>query len=341
MTLPPEARLFRQLLEPAGEQGYRPFCSGNELAQALGVSRTAVWKQVAALREAGVDVEALPRRGYRLGRNVTRLQADEVLAALPDDVAAKLRHGDCVWETQSTNADLLARPAPPAGEFDFLSAERQHAGRGRRGRRWRAPPGGGLCLSWSWTLDALPPQAGTLSLAIGVAALRALHEAGTTGVLIKWPNDLVTLQGKVGGILVEMRTESAGPVVLVVGIGLNLHLPASLHQVIEAEGNQAASLCMDGEAPLSRSVLAASILTHGVRALETFARSGFSEFQREFDAADSLRGRSVLAQGAQEDVAGVAAGVDAEGALLIDTDQGRRRLFSGDVSVRASKVTAP
>jgi BirA family biotin operon repressor/biotin-[acetyl-CoA-carboxylase] ligase len=340
MTPPPEARLFRQLLEHPTDQGYRPFRSGNELALALGISRTAVWKHVAALREAGVDVEALPRRGYRLGQGVTRLEADDIRAALPDDVAARLRHGDCVWDTQSTNADLLARPAPPAGRFDFLSAECQHAGRGRRGRRWFAPPGGGLCLSWSWTLDALPPQAGTLSLAIGVAALRALRDAGTTGVLIKWPNDLVTVRGKVGGILVEMRSESAGPVVLIVGIGLNLHLPLSLQQVIHAEGNQAASLCAAGDSPLSRSALAASILTHGVRAMDTFRRSGFSDFQREFDAADSLRGRAVVARGGPEDVDGVAVGVDAEGALLVDTAHGRRRLFSGDVSVRAARVVA-
>jgi len=334
-TLP--QRLFEQLATtPAGATA-RAFQSGEQLAQTLGVSRSAVWKAATQLRELGLAIDALPRQGYRLHRAAGLLDAAAIRARLSPGTAARLRHGECVWRTGSTNADLLARGAPARGEFDFRVAECQSAGRGRRGRRWLAPPGGGLCLSWSRSFDALPPQSGALSLAIGVCALRALRRLGIDGVGLKWPNDLVTPAGKLAGILIELKSEAGGPLHVVVGIGLNVALGDAVLQDVAATGNRAVDLAGLGATP-DRNALVAALLEQGVQGLDAFARSGFAGFADDYRDADSLAGRAVTVSGGSSAVAlsGIAQGIDADGALLVQTPAGIDRILSGDVSVRAT-----
>jgi BirA family biotin operon repressor/biotin-[acetyl-CoA-carboxylase] ligase len=234
--------------------------------------------------------------------------------------------------TGSTNADLLSVDSPPPGEFDFRAAEIQSDGRGRRGRRWLAPPGGGLCLSWSRSFDALPPQAGALSLAVGVTALRALRRFGIGGVGLKWPNDLVTPEGKLGGILVELRSEAGRALHVVVGIGLNLALDAAVLQDVEASGNRATDCAALGSVP-DRNALAATLIEEGLRGLANFERHGFAPFQPEYAAADSLAGLAVVVHGTAPR-SGTALGVDGDGALRLKTGTGIERILSGDVSVR-------
>jgi BirA family biotin operon repressor/biotin-[acetyl-CoA-carboxylase] ligase len=132
--------------------------SGAALAERFGISRSAVWKSVNLLRELGTPVEAVTNQGYRLALPSSPLRAQTVRDALDPQVAALLRNGECVGSIPSTNAALVARDAPPPGQFDFLTAEHQSAGRGRRGRSWLAPPGGAICLSWSWSFEAWPAR---------------------------------------------------------------------------------------------------------------------------------------------------------------------------------------
>jgi BirA family biotin operon repressor/biotin-[acetyl-CoA-carboxylase] ligase len=200
------------------------FHSGTRLAAECAVSRSAVWKAIASLRELGVTVDTVSHRGYRLPRATAPLEASRVRKALPAAVAGRLRHASTVWSTGSTNADLLLQTDLPAGRFDFLAAEFQSAGRGRRTRSWIAPPGGAICLSLSWSFASLPAAIGALSLAVGVCVLRALARLGIAGVELKWPNDLVADGAKVGGILAELSAEAAGPAFVVIGIGINVAL---------------------------------------------------------------------------------------------------------------------
>ncbi|RYZ57078.1 MAG: biotin--[acetyl-CoA-carboxylase] ligase, partial [Proteobacteria bacterium] len=189
--------------------------SGERLSVELGVSRTAVWKAVGVLRELGVDVDSLPRQGYRLAQPTTPLDKPGLFFALPEATRARLEELRVSWRTTSTNQDLLQRGAPAQGRFCLHVAESQSAGRGRRGRSWLAPPGGSLCLSWSWRFEAMPAHAGTLSLAIGLAAVRSLEALGIRDVRVKWPNDLVTDDGKLAGILIETVSEAGGPALVV------------------------------------------------------------------------------------------------------------------------------
>jgi len=337
MSFPAEL-LHRLACARAAENGTPRYVSGAALAADFNVTRSAIWKAVQRLRELGTGIEAITHHGYRLALPSSPLATEGVLALLQPATRARLRHGQCMAETASTNSALLDRAAPPAGSFDFLTAEFQHAGRGRRGRNWLAAPGGAVCLSWSWCFEGLAGQLGALSLAIGVAALRALAAVGLPPVLLKWPNDLVTAGGKLGGILIEMRSEAAGPVHVVVGLGLNVALGQDARARIDQLGNAAADLAglvRGGPLP-AREQLAAALLDEGVAALAEFARSGLASFLAEYRAADCLAGRAVEILDGAGSTAGTARGIDDDGALRVEHGGRIHRIIAGEVSVRGA-----
>jgi BirA family biotin operon repressor/biotin-[acetyl-CoA-carboxylase] ligase len=264
------------------------------------------------------------------------LDAPGVIARLAPATRAALREGRCVEEMASTNTALLERGAPPPGQFDFLTAENQSAGRGRRGRSWLAPPGGAVCLSWSWCFTGMATQLGALSLATGVAALRALASLGITGVQLKWPNDLVTPQGKLGGILIEIRSEAAGPVHVVVGIGLNVALGQGLRERIDASGNTPVDLATlsPRAQPPARNALVAALIDAGIGLLADFAHTGFAPLLAEYHAADALAGRPVQIIGGHGPATGIARGVEGDGALRIEHAGQIHRIIAGEISIR-------
>jgi BirA family biotin operon repressor/biotin-[acetyl-CoA-carboxylase] ligase len=223
-------------------------------------------------------------------------------------------------------------------------AEHQGAGRGRRGRTWLAAPGAALCLSWSWRFESLPPNIGSLGLALGVAAVRSLEALGLTGAALKWPNDVVTADGKLAGILIEMVSEAAGPALVVVGIGMNIALGAGLRDAIRADGNRATdvlALAAASHAPLpDRNTLAARLVGDGVATLRRWEREGFVVLQPEWESLDVLRGRDVILRGATGELRGVARGVDIDGALLLDDGGTVHRCSSGEASVRIDASAA-
>jgi BirA family transcriptional regulator, biotin operon repressor / biotin---[acetyl-CoA-carboxylase] ligase len=332
-------RVLQVLAESrASEDRARRFVSGADLAAQFHVTRAAIWKSIRVLRGMGTEIEAIPRLGYRLALPSSPLDAARVGKLLPADVASRLRRGECEGALESTNSTLLARGAPPPGQFDFLTAEYQSAGRGRRGRSWLAPPGSAICLSWSWCFEAMAAHMGALSLAVGVAALRALDQCDVDGVQLKWPNDLVTPAGKLGGILIEMRSESAGPVQVVVGIGLNLALGKAVREHIDATGNTATDLHSLTTRSVTRNELVAALLTQGIAAMQQFGRQGLAPFLNEYRAADALRDRPIALQGAHATVtSAVARGLDTDGALLAEHGGRMHRIIAGEVSVRTDK----
>ncbi len=311
------------------------FHSGTRLAAACDVSRSAIWKSIAALRELGVTVHAVARRGYRLPRATAMLEAQRIRKALPKPIASRLRHGATLWSTGSTNADLLERSSLPPGRFDFLTAEYQSAGRGRRARTWFAPPGGAICLSVNWSFQSLPATVSALSLAIGVCALRALKKVGVVGAELKWPNDLVAREAKLGGILAELRAEAAGPAFVVIGIGLNVALGASMIEQVKATGTEATDLAALGVVSCDRNALVAELISEIIAGLVQFEQEGFSAFAQEWRAADALSGKVVRISQDAGSVSGHARGIDLDGALCVQTRDGLQRFVTGDVSVRA------
>jgi BirA family biotin operon repressor/biotin-[acetyl-CoA-carboxylase] ligase len=320
-------RVFRALAD--GE-----FHSGQKLAQALGVSRGAIWKAVHKLRALGSTVHAVRKRGYRLAGASDPLNVGVIRDAIPKSSRSRLRYLDVFWTIPSTNTVLLERGAPPPGECDVALAEFQSAGRGRHGRTWFASPGGAVCLSLSWTFAQLPRDAGSLSLAIGVCVLRALREVGVSTLHLKWPNDVLLGDAKLGGILIELRAEAAGPACAVIGIGLNVALGAALTRQIGANALLAADLAGAGMTRPRRNAIAAQIIDACVAGLLEFERDGLRAFMEEWRRADALCGRVVSVMNGQERTRGLARGIDATGALLVQAPHGLRKFVSGEVSVR-------
>jgi BirA family biotin operon repressor/biotin-[acetyl-CoA-carboxylase] ligase len=323
--------------------------SGEALAKQLAVSRAAVWKGVERLRGLGLPVLGLARHGYRLANPVELLDAERIRAEIDPRRLQQLRRFEVLFEVDSTNTRLLDRSAPPAGHADVCLSELQHAGRGRRGRRWIAPFGAGVTLSMSWSFRDAASTLAALSLAVGVAVTRALKRCGAQGVALKWPNDIWFEDRKIGGVLIELRAEAGGPAHVVIGVGLNVALTTESRREIEAGGiagaaHAGAAVAVAAVADAcgrlpARNLVAGAILDELLSMLGEFEREGFTAFRNDWMALDALRGRParvLLADAAAADavVVGTARGVDQEGALLLETGDRVQRFVSGEASLR-------
>ena len=307
--------------------------SGEELAAALAISRAAVWKRLQQLEAWGIALEARPGSGYRLEAPLDLIDAGVIRDRLPQSTAEKLRRLEVHESLPSTSDRLLAADDLPPGCFDACLAEFQSAGRGRRGRSWVAPFASGLCLSVSWSFRDAPAMLGALSLAAGVAALRAFRRFGFRQLSLKWPNDIVRGEAKLGGILIDLRGEAAGPAYVVAGLGINVRLPRAAREQLAAGGVEAIDLAALGTPP-ARNDLAAAIIAELVQALVEFGARGMSAFAEEWQGADALAGRPVRVLHGGQQLEGLARGVDGDGALLLESGGVRRRIVSGEVSLR-------
>jgi BirA family biotin operon repressor/biotin-[acetyl-CoA-carboxylase] ligase len=311
------------------------FHSGEALAERLGVSRSAVWKAASALRDLGATVHAVKNRGYQLPRSGEPLDGSSIREYLPRRLHPHVARIDTAWSVTSTNTVLLSRPNPDSGTGEVLLAEYQTAGRGRRGRSWLAPPGGAICLSLSWMFRETPQDLSALGLVIGVCLLRALTQLGIEGAKLKWPNDILIEDSKLGGILIELRAESAGPACVIIGIGLNAALGAVLLAQIAETGTRATDLASAAAEPLTRNEVAAAVIGSCIEGLLEFSREGFKPFFASWREADALAGRPVNVSAGDRSVKGLARGIDLHGAFLVETPHGMKRFISGDVTVRA------
>ena len=315
--------------------------SGGALAERLGVSRTAVWKLVADLREIGIDVESVARRGYRLAQAVELLDSARIRnaglengARLPDDL-------EVLFEVDSTNDYLYSAVMPPAGRPRVVFAELQRAGRGRRGRSWLAPFGSGLTFSIAWSFPDVPADLSALSLAMGVSVAQALRAAGAQETMLKWPNDVVWRQRKLGGLLIQLRSEAGGAACVVVGLGINVALPAQARAALSVpDATPVADLreASGGRLP-GRNALAARLAAAMLEGLGQFGRDGFTPFATRWQALDSLAGVRVRVALSDGSIEGTALGADRDGALCVDVGGRTERVFSGDVSVRSAAGT--
>ncbi|ALN63031.1 biotin-[acetyl-CoA-carboxylase] ligase [Lysobacter antibioticus] len=313
--------------------------TGDALASAAGQTRAAVWKRIEALREAGVAIEAKPGRGYALSQPLDLLDAEAIVAALSVPTRARLAALEVAWSIDSTNSELLRRPTPAQG-VAVLLAERQTGGRGRRGRVWASPLAAHLYLSLSRSFGGGLARLGGLSLVAGIAAVEALQGLGYAAVRLKWPNDLVVLDGdglrKLGGLLIEGGGEYAGPARAVIGLGLNVRMPAAAAASIDQPWSDLAGLS-DGRA-LARDTIAAALLERLLPALDEFDAAGLAPFLDRYAAFDALAGQAISVHGADAIHQGIALGLADDGALRVRLDDGEERRFhAGEVSVRRAQ----
>lgn len=309
------------------------FHSGERLAEQLHITRAAVWKAVQSLRELGVELES-QHQGYRLPYAVDLYDAQRIQTEANN--VANLQRIDVLFTVDSTNRFITAQPAIQAGQAVLCVAEIQQAGRGRRGRQWLAPFGSGICMSLGWLFDSMPPGFSALSLVVGVALTRALHQFGAIEVGLKWPNDLLWRGRKLAGVLIEMRGEPDGPAHVVIGIGANLRLLQTQRAALAEQSALVTDLHeILGEQCPTRNALVAAFTVQLLQALEIFAREGFTPFVSEWQRYDVLRDAEVNVLQGERILAGVARGVTDDGSLLLETAQGIQSFVSGEVSLRA------
>ncbi len=305
------------------------FRSGEDMARALGVSRATVWNAVHALDGAGIEVFKVRGRGYKLAEPLALLERAAIERYLSVHAA---RFGlDVLATAASTNTLLLERPAAaPAGSV--IAAEWQTQGRGRAGRAWHSTLGAALTFSSLWRFEQGAGFLAGLSLAVGVALVRALAKLGVPDAGLKWPNDVMWRGCKLAGILIEMQGDMLGPSAAVIGIGLNCRLPEAVRARIDQPVTDLATA--SGAVPDRNRVLAL-ILLELESALKAFARDGFTALRNEWQRRHIYQGKAVqvtLPDGSA--IEGTAEGVADDGTLLLATKTGRRRFHSGEVSLR-------
>jgi BirA family biotin operon repressor/biotin-[acetyl-CoA-carboxylase] ligase len=314
------------------------FHSGEKLAKRLRISRGGIWKIISTLREFGIEVQSVPRQGYRLPRAVDLYDKAQILEAASAQTQQALVRTDVLLTVDSTNRFVTdIDESLDAGCAQLCVAELQNAGRGRRGRSWMAPFGAGICMSVGWQFAEAPPTFSALSLAVGVAVVSALRRLGAAEVGLKWPNDVLWKGRKLGGILIEMRGESAGPAHVVIGIGINMRMPTAIRLLL---AEQQAAVIADvyeimRERSPNRNVLVGAIVDELVRMLKTFAKEGFAPYQSAWRDLDALANAPVRVINGAQTTQGLARGVDSDGTLLVDVDGEIRKFVSGEVSLRA------
>lgn len=300
------------------------FYSGEALGAQLGISRAAVSKHIKGIQTWGVDIFRVQGKGYQLAQAMDLLDIEKLQ---PTSQAPVLLHP----VIDSTNQYLLER-VDQLQSGTVCLAEYQSMGRGRRGRQWLSPFGANLYLSMYWRLDAGMAAAMGLSLVVGVAVVEALERLGIEGIKLKWPNDLYYQDKKLAGILVEMSGQSGAAAHLIIGMGMNLKMRREDIEIDQPWTTL--SHVLNGQA-IDRNQLAGCIIEAWQQALDDYERHGMGEFCERWNRIDNFLGRPVKLIMGTNEVRGICRGINQQGAVLLETDQGIESYIGGEISLRS------
>lgn len=307
------------------------YHSGEALGELLGVSRTAVWKNLQKLEGLGLPLESIKGKGYRIPAGIELLDESFILASLNAAARSFLTELDVQPSVDSTSTKAMQRVQAGGAHGYVCFAEHQTQGRGRRGRTWVSPFGQSLYLSAVVEFSEGAAALEGLSLAVGVALVRAMRDVGVVDVGLKWPNDVLRNEKKVAGILLEMTGDPAGICHVVVGVGVNVALTGDLSAAIDQPWTDLVSANPD----LSRNEFAAALLNHLLPLLQSFHRVGFSEYKDEWESMSLHSGRLVGLHTAGETVVeGELLGVTQTGALRLQVNGSEQQFSGGEVSLR-------
>ncbi len=302
------------------------FHSGEQLGERLGMSRAAINKHIQTLRDWGVDVFTVPGKGYSLPEPVQLLDETFIHGQIADNSVAVLPVID------STNQYLLDR-LPELKSGDSCVAEYQHAGRGRRGRKWFSPFGANLYLSMYWRLEQGPAAAIGLSLVIGIVLAEVLQSLGAEDVRVKWPNDLYLKDRKLAGILVELTGKTGDAAQIVLGAGINLMM-----RNVQAEDiNQGWINLQQAGIAIDRNVLAVQVINELLHSLKTFEQEGLSPFLPRWEKLDNFVHRPVKLIIGDKEIYGISRGINEQGALLLEQEGIIKPWVGGEISLRSAE----
>ncbi len=311
--------------------------SGEALGEVLGISRAGVWKYIKLLEQLGLPVEAIRGQGYRIVDGLNLLNRQQIVQELNASTRALFHSIHLFGEIDSTNEYLLGLAEQQENHHGSVCiAEKQTAGRGRRGRNWVSPYARNIYCSLLWRFDAPMSALEGLSLVVAMAIHEALVDLGVKKAQLKWPNDLLVEGKKLSGILIEVRGDLVDYCNVVIGFGINVDMPEASQKAIDQAWTDLKMLL--GEAPNRNRVLGLvlqSIANH----LQTFEQSGFAGFQKRWNELDIFINQPVEVHAGQSRQAGIARGVNVRGALLLEHDGVIREIHGGEVSLRGAHAT--
>ena len=311
-------------------QQSQDYLSGEEISRQLAVSRTAVWKHIQELKNHGYEIEAHPRKGYRLKSRPDLLLPEEIRAGLATQLLGKqIVH---FYDTSSTNNEAKRLAADDAVEGTIVVSEAQTLGRGRFNRGWFSPPGGGVWVSVILRPPFPPQEAPKCTLMAAVATVEAIREASGLNCGIKWPNDILWQGRKLVGILTEMSAEMDAINFVVLGIGINVSLQES--DFPEELRNIGASVSMGAEREVSRVEVLQKLLERLEYWYQVVKQEGFEPVLEAWRRESVTLGQPVRVLAGEETYDGVAEELAEDGSLLVRTEKGLRRVLAGDVSLR-------
>ncbi|NEW06042.1 biotin--[acetyl-CoA-carboxylase] ligase [Paenibacillus sp. SYP-B3998] len=313
------------------EQNPNAYVSGEEISRSLNVSRTAIWKHIAALREAGYTFEAAPRKGYRLLAKPDKWNVTKLLAGLQTKVLGKKLH--IYGEVDSTQTIAHALVASGAPEGTLVLAESQTSGRGRMGRKWHSPRGKGIWMSLVLT-PQIPvffmPQ---LTLLSAVALCRSIQKVVKVNIGIKWPNDLLIDGKKVSGILLESSGEDERLKYVIAGIGISANL--KVEDYPEELRSLATSLAIASGTVIPRETLVQAFLLEFEELYALYLDKGFAPIRLLWEALSVTLHRPIRTHTHSGVVEGIAESLDDSGALTVVTSAGEKvKIYSGDIELK-------
>lgn len=306
--------------------------SGQELASLLNVSRTAIWKQLAKLEGLGLELLSQSGKGYCLVGGLELLDKETICTLLVPSAANAIADFTLLKSIDSTNSYLMRQEQ--ANGVSVCFAEFQTAGRGRRGRQWVSPFASNIYLSLRLSINSGLGAFEGISLAVGVAVAHALNELGVPDIQLKWPNDVLWSGKKLGGILIEVVGDPSGACHLVVGLGLNLKAEKSMSDTIDQPW-----IALEKILPVSPSKnrVAASLLNHIATLLNDYGAQGFVHYKQEWESLNAHANQPVDLYMGSVQTRGIMRGVNAAGALLLETDKGLEVFHGGEVSLRMAE----
>jgi BirA family biotin operon repressor/biotin-[acetyl-CoA-carboxylase] ligase len=320
------------------------FHSGESLGVALGCSRTAVWKQLQKLESLGLSIESIKGTGYRVSGGFELFESELIVDQLNSAAAGQLSNLEIFKSIDSTNKHAREKAEREPCSGTVILAEQQTAGRGRRGKTWVSPFAANIYLSIVWDFEQGAQALEGLSLAVGVAVKRALNSHGIEGVQLKWPNDIYIDGKKLGGILLEMIGDPAGQCSVIIGVGINMAMPADQGANIDQLWTDVRTQIQiqqpenEQQTQLGKNHLTSSLISEIIILLSDFQAQGFSFYRDEWQAADAFYGLQAAIHTPQKSISGKVRGVDPNGALRLELDNGDIETFiGGELSLRLSQ----
>lgn len=302
------------------------FHSGEYLGGELGISRSAVWKKLQQMEaETGVEIHKVRGRGYRLASPLLLLDR-QWLQDSQSDVDWSIHVYDTI---DSTNAEAMRLVAFGSPLPLLILAEQQTAGRGRRGRKWVSPFAENLYYSVALCIDGGMRQLEGLSLVVGLAVLKTLHEAGVKGAGLKWPNDILVGQRKLAGVLLELTGDPADVCHVVIGVGINVNM-----RTVEEVDQAWTSMALESGINFDRNHVAARLSVHLHDYLVAHREKGFGAFQEEWEANHLWQNQPVMLLAASNVIEGVVVGIDTVGALRLRVGEQVKVFSGGELSLR-------